>query len=605
MESFSFQKLFFGITKANQKIVSNYLGNFSGYNHDSRDIALTYLRFFSKFSINPTEISKVQNLSFQYFIKQQEIWKNIFNESITEDGQKEFLPIDKRFAAEEWSTIPHFNFIKQNYLLTERYIMKILDDIISSEERRQKIKFYTRHFIYLFSPSNFLFTNPEALKLAYKTKGESLWIGFNNFLNDLEKGRITQVDESAFEIGENIAASPGGVIYENELIQLIQYSPTTKKVYDTPLLIVPPWINKYYIFDLQAKNSVVKYLTDQGITVFIISWRNPMPGMGNLTFDNYVQEGVLEAINVTKKICDVKKINTLGYCIGGTLLSVAASILKIQKKDVIKSITFLASMIDFTDIGPMGDVIHSALFRKIERGEILTDGVLHGHDMESAFNLIRAKDLVWHYVVNNYLMGLQPKAFDVMYWTNDNTNLPSKMYLFYLKEMISANNLRKKNALVICDTRIDIGVIDVPVIVVAFKKDYISPPETVFTTTELVSGSVEFILGESGHVMGVVSPPSKKKYGHYLHGKLGNGFDEWEKTAEFSEKSWWLTWVERLKQQSGIEIAATKELGNYEYTLIETAPGKYVREKCNGCLNMVNENKNLQIKKRQLLEFNN
>lgn len=585
-ESFSFQKVFRGCIKANQKIILNYLENYSGYNHDIRDIFLTYGNFYSKLFVHPQELTKVQSNYYEFLNMQCEIWNNTFIKSRNGEEYKPFISPregDKRFLATEWSKYSYFDFIKQNYLLSEEYVTKILNEVEMSDEKRKRIKFYTGHYLNLLSPSNFLYTNPEVLALAVKTGGESLWKGFNNFLGDLENGRITQTDDSVFKIGENIAITRGAVVYENELIQLIQYAPSTEKVYEIPLLIIPPWINKYYILDLQAENSFVKFLTEQGITVFIISWKNPMPGMGNITFDNYVEKGVLSAVDVVQEISKAEKINTIGYCLGGTLLGVAASILKTRKKDVFNSITFLAAMIDFTDIGPMGDVIDGALVRKLERGELLRNGVMHGHDMEKAFNLIRANDLVWNYVVNNYLKGISPKAFDIMYWTNDNTNLPSKMYLYYMKHLIFENKLRVKNALRICDTPVDIGKIDVPVYIIAFKEDYISPPGTVFNTSQLVSGPVEFILGESGHVMGVVNPPSKRKYGHFLNGHINDGYEDWKKNATFKEGSWWLTWSEKLSGHSGERINAPKGLGSKRFQAIEPAPGSYVKEKCWVC----------------------
>lgn len=590
-ESFSFQKLFLGLLKINQKVFQNYLENFSGYNHDVRDISLAYFHFFTKLSINPYDTRKVQNDYLDFLMSRQKLFETIFIGAGTEHQQGTLATeSDKRFSSGEWNKYPYNHFLWRNYKLTEQFVTKVLDEVEMSDERRKKLKFYTRHYLYLASPANFLYTNPEALELAFKTNGESLWKGFNNFLGDLEKGKITQTDNSAFEVGKNIAITPGAVIYENELIQLIQYAPTTEKVYEIPVLIIPPWINKFYILDLQPENSFVKFLTEQGITVFIISWRNPMPGMGNIAFDDYVEQGVLSSIEAVQEITKVQKINTLGYCLGGTLLAVAASILKARKKEVINSITFLAAMIDFTDIGPMGDVIDSALVKKLERGELLKDGVMHGYDMEKAFNLIRANDLVWSYVVNNYLKGLSPKALDVMYWTNDNTNLPSKMYLFYMKHIIFKNKLSQKNALRICGNLVDVSEMDMPVYVIAFKEDHISPPATAFTTTELVSGPVEFILGESGHVMGTINPPSKKKYGHFMDGKLRYGYGEWQKTAHHSEVSWWLTWSKKLGQQSGNKTPAPKQPGNKKYPVIEPAPGRYVKEKCSECF--VNKSEN-------------
>jgi polyhydroxyalkanoate synthase len=582
--AFSFYELINSSVIASQRIVRNYLKNVSGYHHDLRDITLTYSSLFSKVLVSPKEMLKMYNLTQDFLIAQQEIWKSIsacnsFGENTS--GTLNLQKSDRRFSDPEWVANPYFNFIKQNYLLAEKYTAQIINEIELDDKIRRKVAFYIEQYMAALSPSNFLLTNPGAMRLAIETNGESLRNGINNLVADLEKGKISQTDETAFEVGKNIAVTVGSVVYENELIQLIQYSPLTKNVYEIPLLIIPPWINKYYILDLQSKNSFVKFLVEQGITVFIISWRNPKPGMGDLKFDDYVKNGVLKALAVIQDICSIKKVNTLGYCLGGTLLSIACSILSLDKKEnPIHSATFLATMIDFSDIGPMGDVIDGALIRKLERGELLKGGILNGRDMETAFNLIRANDLIWIYVINSYLKGLKPSVFDVIYWTNDNTNLPGNMYLFYMKRMILENKLSHKNALRICDTSIDIGKIDVPVFVISFKEDTISPAITGFTTTELVSGPVEFIMGESGHVMGVVNTPYKKKYGYYLNGRLGSGFEKWKETASYHEGSWWIPFVERLVKLSGIEINAPANQGSNKYKIIEAAPGRYVKEKC-------------------------
>jgi len=588
-KEFSIVKLFNGIVKINQHVVQNYIKNHSAYHHDNRDIVLTYFSLYTKLSAQPTEMVKVHNFQMDFLRKQQALWKSIFIEPYFVKDKNEKEPLvspkkgDNRFKAPHWTKYPLFDFLKQNHLLSEQLAIQIVDEVEMGEPIRKRLDFYTKQYAELLSPANFLFTNPEALELAVKTKGKSLWNGYNNFVNDIEKGRISQVDESAFEVGKNLAITPGAVIYENELIQLIQYTSTTKNVSEIPLLIIPPWINKYYILDLQPENSFVKFMVQQGFTVFMISWRNPSPGMGHLTFDDYVNKGAIKAIEIAENVSGAKKINVLGYCLGGTLLAVAASILAIRGEKVINALTFLAAMIDFSDIGPMGDVINESLVNKLERGELLKDGVMHGHDMERAFNLIRAKDMIWNYAVDNYLKGLQPPAFDIMYWTNDNTNLPARMYIYYMKEMIFENKLVQKNALQLSDTSIDIVKIDVPVFVIAMERDYISPPETVFVTTRLVSGSVEFILGESGHVMGVANPPSKKKYGYYSNGKLGKGYAGWQKTAEYHEGSWWVAWSEKLKEKSGEQIPAPQFPGNQKYMEIEPAPGKYVKERCEIC----------------------
>jgi polyhydroxyalkanoate synthase len=584
-EKFSVEKLFHNILKASKKVSENYLENLPGYHRDAHDIALTYCYFFTKLFAEPNEVIKTQNYYLDFLQKQQGLWQGIISNCKNDQKNKlnSFIALekgDKRFMDSSWNRNIYFEFIKLNYLLIEKLVLKIVDEVEMGEPIRKKLDFYTQQYTNLFSPANFFFTNPEVLELTVKTKGENLWKGFNNLIKDIEKGRITQIDESAFQVGKTLAITAGAVIYENELIQLIQYTPNTKNICETPLLIIPPWINKYYILDLQSENSFVKFMVNQGFSVFIISWKNPPPKMGYFTFDDYVKRGALTSIDIVQNISGAKKINVLGYCLGGTLSSIACSILATEKKDIINSVTFLASMVDFSDIGPMGDVINEALVTKLEKGELLKDDVMHGHDMERAFNLIRSKDLVWNYAINNYLKGLEPDAFDVIYWTNDNTNLPANMYIYYMKQMIFKNRLSRKNALRISDNLIDVGKIKAPVYVIAMKEDYISPPQTAFTTTELVDGPVEFILGGSGHVMGVANPPSKNKYGYYLDGKLGYGYDVWNKTAHFFEGSWWMPWSDKLKKRSGKQIPSSKLLGNKKYKEIEPAPGRYVKERC-------------------------
>jgi polyhydroxyalkanoate synthase len=579
--NFNLPELMISIIQANQKIARNYIKNYSGYHHDVRDIMLTYSNLFSKFIVNPSEYYKIYNINLDFLQAQQDIWRSLFVDSYPSINVIEIEKGDKRFLDHEWNNNPFYNFSKQNYLLVSKLFRQIIDEVEVDDKTKKKLDFYTKQYIDALSPSNFLFTNPEALRLAIETKGQSVLDGINNLVNDLEKGKISQTDESAFEVSINLAITSGSIIYENELMQLIQYSPITKNIFERPLVIIPPWINKYYILDLQQKNSFVKFIIEQGITVFMISWRNPQPSMGNLKLDDYVEKGALKAIEVAQSVSNSKQVNMLGYCLGGTLLSITCSILSSKEKEnPIYSATFLASMVDFSDIGPMGDVLDHALIRKLERGELLHKGILNGRDMETAFNLIRANDLIWNYVVSNYLKGIKPSAFDVIYWTNDNTNLPADMYIYYMREMILENRLSRKNALRICNTPIDIGKINFPVIVIGLKEDTISPALTTFTTTELVSGPVEYILGGSGHVMGVVNPPSKNKYGYYLNGKLGNGFSEWQNTATFHEGSWWTPWIERLIKLSGKEIIAPSIAGNTKYKLVEPAPGRYVKEKC-------------------------
>ena len=568
---------------AYRKISDNYLKNISGYHHDVRDIGLTYSNLYSKALVQPSELFKIYSFSLDYLNDFQDLYKSLFFNYQNLEAKLIIEPQkgDKRFLDPDWNARPYFNFIKQNYLLVSKLLQKTVGEIEIDEKLRKKLDFYTMQYISAFSPSNYVFTNPEVLKLAINTNGKSLFDGLKNLINDLENGKITQIDEAAYKVGVDLAITMGDVIYENDLMQLIQYVPSTNTVYELPLIIVPPWINKYYILDLQQKNSFVKFLVDQGITVFMISWRNPNPKMASLSFDDYVESVSLKAIEVVANIFESKKINMLGYCLGGTLLTITSSILSENKKsNPINSATFLASMVDFTDIGPMGDVIDGALIKKLERGELLHHGLLNGRDMETAFNLIRPNDLVWNYVIHNYLKGLKPRTFDVIYWTNDNTNLPGKMYVYYMKKMIFENKLSRPNGLHIFNTAIDVGRINFPVFVIGLKDDNISPAITAFATTELVNGPVEFILGESGHVMGVVNPPYKNKYGYYLNGELGNGFENWKNTASHFTGSWWPVWVDKLKKVSGSKLESSIFVGNKKHKVIESAPGRYVKEKC-------------------------
>ncbi|MES2138319.1 MAG: class I poly(R)-hydroxyalkanoic acid synthase [Bacteroidota bacterium] len=568
------------LIKTNEKVAKYLVENSKGIIHDEKDLTRTYLHFAIKIFTSEKEIFKIQKNYFWLIQNQQELWKRLWT-----GGWEKESPIitpeknDKRFNAPEWNET-YFDFLKQNYLLISQMFSNIINELDLDKYRKRKLNFYSRQYLDALSPSNFLITNPEALKRAKETKGESIIDGFKNLMHDIQHQRITQSDDITFSVGVNLATTKGAVVYRNELIEIIQYAPLTKDVHSIPLLIIPPWINKYYILDLQKNNSFIGYAVAQGFTVFAISWKNPTSEMGHLKFDDYVEKGVLNGIEVVRKITGAEKVNTLGYCIGGTILGIALAILSARKQDVVNSATFLASMLDFTDIGPMGDVIEEALVRKLERGDILQGGVMPGRTMEKAFNLIRDKDLIWYYVVNNYLEGKRPPPFDVMEWTNDNTNLPAGMYLFYMRQLVLENKLSKRNAINICGVPINLFKIKTPTFVIGMKEDHISPAKTTFTTTEILKGPIEYLLGESGHIMGVVNPPSKNKYGYRLGGILNEGYDEWKRTATSHEGSWWIPWRNWLEKKSGKLITSKKQLGNAEFPELIPAPGSYVFEKC-------------------------
>jgi len=564
--------------KATQKAIQDAPTSFT----DNMELALQYSNLFSEIAANPGNTAKAQSLYVDFIKKQQDLWKSMLERQAGQTPAPVITPVagDKRFNAAEWNETPYFDFIKQSYLLVSEMLSNIVESVDIDDKTKKKLSFYTKQYIDSFSPANFLATNPEALKLAQETKGQSITDGLKNFLEDVAQGRISQTDVTAFELGKNIATTPGTVVYENELIQLIQYTPTTKTVSEIPVLVIPPWINKYYILDLKPENSYVKFIVDQGFTTFLISWKNPTKELGHLGFEEYVDLAALKAAEVIQDITKAKKVNAVGYCLGGTLLSIATSVAYARKNVPFQSLTFLATMIDFSDIGPMGDIVDEALVKKIENGELKTENLMRGKVMGSAFNLIRSNDLIWNYVANSYLKGKKPAPFDVLYWNGDNTNLPANMYGFYLRHMLFENKLSRKNALRICNTPIDIGKIELPVFAVGTTEDHISPPQTTFTTTELVSGPVEYVLGGSGHVMGIVNPPFKKKYGYYAGGELNKGFEEWKKTAKQHEGSWWTPWTAWVKKQAGKQIPAPAKAGNAKYKGIEPAPGRYVKEKC-------------------------
>lgn len=567
------------MNKAFEKISSDFSKNPEDATYLFNEINQSYTNWIQSVTSNSDEMSKIQNRLSQYFTDQFKLWNVILNgENEKSIGdEKSIKAKDKRFASSEWNKNPYYEFIHQNYLLFSKTVNDVVENSEVDITTKKKLRFYSKQFIDSVSPSNFLVTNPDAQKKAIETNGESLLKGFSNLLKDVQKGYVSQVDENSFILGEHIAATKGDVIFENNLIQLIQYTPTTESVYKVPLLILPPWINKYYILDLKPENSLAKFLVDKGFSVFMISWKNPKKEDGEITFDDYVEKGAIAAIDVIKSI-KKSRINVMGYCLGGTLLSITQSILEKRNNTDINTTSFLAAMVDFSDVGPVGDIIDENLIKKLQN-DIAKNGVMKGDVMANAFNQLRANDLIWNYTVNNYLKGEQPNNFDVIYWTNDNTNLPGNMYLYYLQNMVYANKLSRKNALKICNTPIDIGNIKTDSCVIALTEDHIAPPETVFTTTELLSGNVEFILGGSGHVMGVVNHPSKKKYGYHINGTLGNGLEEWKKTAQHIEGSWWTYWSNWLIEHSGTLVNAVLKNGNKEYPSIEKAPGKFVYEK--------------------------
>ncbi len=483
---------------------------------------------------------------------------------------------DRRFANESWREGP-FAWGAALYAINAEYLQKMAEAVEADSKTRERIRFATQQWVDLMSPANFLLTNPEAQRKLVETKGESLWSGIQNMLGDLQKGRISQTDESAFEVGRNVATSPGSVVFENGLIQIIQYAPTTPRVGARPLLMVPPCINKFYILDLQPDNSLVAYAVAQGHTVFMVSWRNVQADQGQLSWDDYLEQGVIAAVHAVREISRQPKINLLGFCVGGTLVATALAALHARGERPIESLTLLTSLLDFSDPGVLGVFIDES-FVAYKEATIGRGGLMPARDLATTFNFLRPNDLVWNYVVSNYLKGEAPAPFDLLYWNNDSTNLPGPMYCWYLRHMYLQNELRIPGRLVCAGAPIDLGSIDVPVYIYASREDHIVPWRTAYQSTRLLSGPARFVLGASGHIAGVINPAHRNKRNYWVAAGLPNDADAWFGHAQEVPGSWWPDWSRWLASFQGDLVTAPRP-GSRTYPVIEPAPGRYVREK--------------------------
>lgn len=484
---------------------------------------------------------------------------------------------DRRFKSHEWRDYPFYDWIKQNYLLYAQYWSQLLEQVELSPVSKQKLVFYIGRYLDAIAPSNNLLTNPEAIKLALASNGESIQRGLHNLLEDMRRGRIAMSDPEAFRVGGNLAITPGAVIFRNELIELIQYHPQTAKVYARPLLIIPPCINKYYILDLQPENSFANYAVQQGYAVFMISWRNIPTELGSLTWDDYLQRGVLQAVAIAKAVTNSKKINTLGFCVGGTLLACALAVLAAKRDSSIASATLLTTMLDFSEPGEIGVYLDEAHLQT--REPILAGGGrIQGSELANAFASLRANELVWAFVIRNYLQGQVPPAFDLLYWNGDSANLPGPMYVYYLRNMYLENKLMLSGKLTMCGEVIDLRKIKQPTYVLATKEDHIVPWRSAYQTVTLLGGDIEFVLGASGHIAGVVNPAAKNKRNYWTNLALPQSADDWFDKADEHQGSWWPHWHKWLAQYSGQNRSTARRLGNTDYPELCPAPGTYVLE---------------------------
>jgi len=487
---------------------------------------------------------------------------------------------DRRFADASWSDNPVAAYAAAVYLLNARTLLGMADAVEADAKTRNRIRFAVEQWVAAAAPSNFLAFNAEAQKKAIETQGESIAKGMKNLVHDLQQGHVSMTDESLFEVGKNVATTEGAVVFENDLFQLIEYKPLTARVYEKPFLLVPPCINKFYILDLQPENSLIRYAVAQGHRTFVVSWRNPDASLAHKTWDDYIEDAVIKAIQVTRDITRAPTINALGFCVGGTMLTTALAVLGARKEAPVASLTLLTTLLDFTDSGILDVFIDEAMvkYRESEMGQ---GGLMKGGDLASTFSFLRPNDLVWNYVVGNYLKGETPPPFDLLYWNSDSTNLPGPFYVWYLRNTYLENNLIKPGKATVCGEPIDLRKVDMPVYIYGSREDHIVPIGGAYGSTQVLPGKKRFVMGASGHIAGVINPPAKNKRSHWIRadGKLPKSQDDWLKTAVEHPGSWWTDWSKWLQGHAGKQVAAPKTYGKGKYKASLPAPGSYVKAK--------------------------
>ena len=529
----------------------------------------------------PTE--PLAELQGGYLKDVTEIWNDTL-QRLQPQGEAAAKPLpDRRFAAGPWSQNPAAAYAAQMYLLNARTLMQMAEQVQGDAKTRARVRFAVQQWVDANSPSNYLAFNPEALQKAIDTKGESIAAGLSNLMGDLQKGHVSQTDESVFEVGRNVASTEGTVVFENALFQLIEYKPLTAKVHERPMLFVPPCINKYYILDLQPDNSVIRYTVAQGHRTFVVSWRNPDESLKATTWDDYIEDGAICAIKVVQDLTGATTLNTLGFCVGGTILSTALAVLAARGEQPAQSVTLLTTLLDFADTGIL-DIFVDESGVQLREMTIGADapggpGLLKGQELATTFSFLRPNDLVWNYVVGNYLKGESPPPFDLLYWNGDSTNLPGPMYCWYLRHTYLQNELKQPGKLTVCGEAVDLGKIKAPVYIYASREDHIVPWQAAYASTALLKGKKRFVLGASGHIAGVINPPAKGKRCHWLNDKLPASAEAWFDSATEHPGSWWTDWTDWLQPMSGKLTAAPKAPGSKKYKAIEPAPGRYVKAK--------------------------
>ncbi len=568
-----------GIAVRSQRLMVDFLTRHHelGGLGDPAGIGQAFLDLTAKMIADPMSIAQTQLELWKEHVKLvQRTTERLFG--LTGKSDQRSVATDRRFQHPAWTENVLFDYIKQSYLISAETILSAVNRVDGlNPKTAHKVDFYTSQFVDAMAPSNFLATNPEVLQTTIETGGENLLAGLTNLLDDLERGRgqlaVSMTDQKVFRLGENVATTPGKVIFQNELMQLIQYAPSTVEVKRRPLVIVPPWINKFYVLDLRPENSFIKWAVDQGHTVFVISWVNPDERLAHKGFEDYMLEGPLAALDVIGGAAGEREVNAIGYCLGGTLLAATLAYLTAQKDDRIQTATYLVTLVDFTDVGDMAVFIDEEQLAVLEK-RMRRRGYLEAHEMALAFNMLRANDLIWSFVVSNYLLGKQPIPFDLLYWNADSTRMPAAMHSFYLRNMYHENRLAIPGGINFAGVAIDLTRIKTPTFLLATREDHIAPWQSTYAATQLYKGPIKFVLADSGHIAGVISPPGSR-YGHWQNPNLPKSPAEWFETANLVQTSWWPTWEEWVSSHAGGSVKAREPGGPLQP--IEDAPGSYVR----------------------------
>jgi polyhydroxyalkanoate synthase len=545
------------------------------------DVGVTnaFVDLATKLMANPMQLAEAQMRMWHDYMR---LWHSAMSRFLGEKPEPVVTPSksDSRFKSEVWENNFLFDYIKQSYLIAAQNIQRTVSEVQGLDpQTARKAQFFTRQFVDALAPTNFVFTNPEVLRATVDSGGRNLIEGLHNLLDDLERGggqlSISMTDPSAFKLGENVATAPGKVVYQNDLIQLLQYAPSTQTVWKTPLLIIPPWINKYYILDLREKNSFIRWAVAQGHTLFVISWRNPDERFAAKGFDDYMLEGPIAALDAIEQATGEKEANVIGYCLGGTLLACALAWLGAKKQKRVKSATFFTAMIDFSEPGELGVFVDETVLANLEK-KMQERGYLEGSEMAATFNLLRANDLIWSFVVNNYLLGKDPFPFDLLFWNSDSTRMPAKMHTFYLRNMYIRNALVKPGGITLAGEPIDLDKVRAPACFVSTIEDHIAPWKSTYMGAKHLPGKVKFILGGSGHIAGIVNPPAGNKYHYWTDDELTDSADEWLSKAQRHDGSWWPEWNAWIGQFGGEKVPA-RVPGDGKLEPIEDAPGSYVK----------------------------